>query len=99
VKLDPTIGTEIKKTRPAVIVSNDSMNRYGARVVVVPITSNIESLFPGEAILEIKGKACRAICDQMRSIDKARLGGKLGVLSARELDELDRALRITLALS
>ena len=49
VALDPAIGTEIQKTRPAVIVSNDSCNRYGTRVVVLPITSNVTSLYPGEA--------------------------------------------------
>ena len=48
VALDPTIGTEIKKTRPAVIVSNDSCNTHGRRVVVLPITSNVDSLFHGD---------------------------------------------------
>ena len=48
VALDPAIGTEIQNTRPAVIVSNDSCNRYGTRVVVLPITSNVTSLYPGE---------------------------------------------------
>jgi mRNA-degrading endonuclease toxin of MazEF toxin-antitoxin module len=46
VTLDPVVGTEIRKTRPAVIVSNDSCNRYGTRVVVLPITSNVASLYP-----------------------------------------------------
>ena len=98
VKLDPTIGSEIKKTRPAIVVSNDSLNRYGARVVVVPLTSNVDKLFPGEALVAVKGKPCRALCDQTRSIDQARLGAKLGVISARELAEIDQALRITLGL-
>jgi len=47
VNLDPVVGTEIRKTRPAVVVSNDSCNRYGARVVVLPVTSNVDSLYPG----------------------------------------------------
>jgi hypothetical protein len=52
VNLDPVVGTEIRKTRPAVIVSNDSCNRYGTRVVVLLITSNVTSLYPG-------GRQCR----------------------------------------
>ncbi len=55
VGLDPVIGTEIRKTRPAVIVSNDSCNRHGTRVVVLPITSNVSSLFPGEALITSRG--------------------------------------------
>lgn len=53
--LDPTLGTEIKVPRPAVVVSSDSCNTYGARVVVLPLTSNVSSLYPGEALLKIGG--------------------------------------------
>lgn len=60
VNLDPVVGTEIRKTRPAVVVSNDSCNRYGTRIVVLPITSNVDSLYPGEAKVEVKGLAARS---------------------------------------
>lgn len=60
VNLDPVVGTEIRKTRPAVIVSNDSCNRYGTRAVVLPITGNVDSLYPGEAAVDVKGKPGRA---------------------------------------
>ncbi|HSF04100.1 MAG TPA: type II toxin-antitoxin system PemK/MazF family toxin, partial [Solirubrobacterales bacterium] len=70
VALDPVVGTEIRKTRPAVIVSNDSCNAYGARVVVLPITGNVDSLYPGEARIQLKGKPARALGDQLRSVDK-----------------------------
>jgi mRNA interferase MazF len=63
VNLDPVVGSEIRKTRPAVIVSNDSCNRHGTRVVVLPITSNVDSLYAGEAMVEVKGKAGRALGD------------------------------------
>ena len=98
VNLDPVIGTEISKTRPAVIVSNDSCNRYGTRVVVLPITSNIESLYPGEAMVEVKGTPGRALGDQIRSIDKSRLKARVGRLTAEEMSGVDQALSITLAL-
>lgn len=98
VTLDPVVGTEIRKTRPAVIVSNDSCNRYGTRVVVLPITSNVDSLFPGEALITIKGKQGRALGDQIRSIDKTRLKARVSTLTAVEMARIDEALAITLSL-
>ena len=99
VALDPAIGTEIQKTRPAVIVSNDSCNRYGTRVVVLPITSNVTSLYPGEARITVRSKPGRVLCDQIRSIDKSRLRGRAGALSQDELRDLEDAIRLTLGLS
>ena len=99
VALDPTRGTEIRKTRPAVIVSNDSCNTYGSRVVVLPITSNVSSLYPGEVAIEVEGKPARALGDQIRSIDKSRLRSRLGRLNQEELEAVDDALRVTLALA
>ncbi len=64
VALDPAVGTEIKKTRPAVVVSNDSCNTHGSRIVVLPVTSNVDSLYPGEALIRIKGQPGRALGDQ-----------------------------------
>lgn len=96
--LDPTLGTEIRKTRPAVVVSNDSCNAYGARVVVLPITRNVSSLYPGEAAIELRGKPGRVLGDQVRSIDKSRLRSRLGRLTEDELGAVDEALRVTLGL-
>jgi mRNA interferase MazF len=98
VNLDPVVGTEIRKTRPAVIVSNDSCNRWGTRVVVLPITSNVDSLYPGEAMVEVKGTPGRALGDQIRSIDKSRLKARVGQLTADEMSRVDEALSVTLAL-
>ena len=96
--LDPALGTEIKKTRPAVVVSNDSCNAHGSRVVVVPVTSNVESMYPGEARIRVGGAPARAIGDQIRSIDKRRLMSRVSVLTDSELDAVDEALKITLKL-
>jgi len=96
VALDPAIGTEIRKTRPAVVVSNDSCNRYGSRVVVLPITSHVESLYPGEARIEVGGKPARALGDQIRSLDRSRLRTRIGSLSEDDLRAVDAAVRITL---
>ena len=98
VNLGPVVGTEIRKTRPAVVVSNDSCNRYGTRVVVLAITSNVDSLYPGEAKAELKGKPGRALGDQIRSIDKSRLKARVGRLTADEMSRVDEALAVTLDL-
>jgi len=98
VNVNPVVGTEIRKTRPAVVVSNDSCNRYGARVVVLPITSNVDSLYPGEAMIDVKGRPGRALGDQIRSIDKRRLKGRVSTLTADEMARIDEALAITLGL-
>jgi mRNA interferase MazF len=98
VNLDPVVGTEIRNTRPAVVVSNDSCNRYGTRVVVLPITSNVETLYPGEAPVEVKGKRGRALGDQIRSVDKVRLGARAATLTPAEMAGIDEALAITLGL-
>ena len=98
VALDPVLGTEIQKTRPAVILSNDSCNRYGARVVVVPITSNVTVTYPGDAVLVIRGKASRALGDQLRSVDKARLRSRIARLTKAEIEAVEEAVRITLDL-
>ena len=96
--LDPVLGTEIRKTRPAVIVSNDSCNRYGTRVVVLPITGNVDSLFPGEALITVRGKPGRALGDQIRSIDKSRLKARVGTVTPAEMVRLEEALVVTLGL-
>ena len=98
VTLDPVVGTEIRKTRPAVVVSNDSCNRYGTRVVVMPVTSHVDSLYPGEARVEINGRPGRALGDQIRSIDKSRLKTRAARLTADEMSRIDEALAITLDL-
>jgi mRNA interferase MazF len=93
------MGTEIRKTRPAVVVSNDSANAFGTRVVVLPVTSNVSSLYPGEALVRVAGKPCRVLGDQVRSVDKRRLRGRVGSLSREDLRAVEEALRITLDLA
>ena len=99
VTLDPTFRSEIRKTRPAVVISNDSCNAHGARVVVLPITSNVTSLYPGEARIHVHGRPARMLGDQIRSIDKARLRARIGSVSPAELHEVEAAVLITLGFS
>jgi len=98
VSLDPVLGSDIQKTRPAVIVSNDAMNRFSRRVVVLPLTSNVDRCYPGEALVSVKGKQARALGDQLRSIDKARLRNRVDTLSQEQMRHVDTALAVTLAL-
>jgi len=80
VNLDPTIGTEIRKTRPCVIVSPDEMNRHIATVIVAPMTAKSRA-YPTRAPCRFQGKDGQIVLDQLRTIDKARLARRLGQLN------------------
>ena len=98
VALDPGVGTEIGKTRPAVVLSNDSCNVHGSRVVVLPVTTNVDSLYPGEARIQVRGRPARALGDQIRSVDRRRLRSRVSVLPAASMADVEEAVRITLGL-
>lgn len=98
VEFDPAVGSEIQKTRPAVIVSNDAANRNLSRVVVVPVSSNIERQYPGEALVAINGQKSKAMADQIMAADKARLKTRLGALSKDDLLLVEDAIKVHLGL-
>ncbi|MDN5923604.1 MAG: type II toxin-antitoxin system PemK/MazF family toxin [Xanthomonadales bacterium] len=98
VEFDPSVGSEIRKTRPAVIVSNDAANRHLARVVVVPVTSNTERQYPGEAVVTVGGQSSKAMADQIMAADKSRLKSRLGKLTKADLLAVEDAIKIHLAL-
>lgn len=90
VNLDPTIGSEIRKTRPAVIVSPDELNAHLNTVVVVPLTSGRP--YPFRIPTKIEGKPGVAAVDQVRTIDKQRLVKRIRTLTSRELNPILDAL-------
>jgi mRNA interferase MazF len=99
VEFDPSVGSEIKKTRPAVIVSNDAANRNLGRVVVVPLTSNTGRQYPGEAVVLVDGQSSKAMADQIMAADKARLKTRLGKVSKKDMLEVEDAIRVHLGMN
>jgi mRNA interferase MazF len=93
VEFDPSVGSEIHKTRPAVIVSNDKANRFLARVVVIPLTSNVSRIYPGETVVTVNSNKNKAMTDQIMSADKSRLKNKIAELSDSDMVSLEMAMK------
>ena len=103
VNFDPTIGSEIKKTRPALIIQNDIANQHSPIIIVAAITSQFdEPLYPTEVLIKASEAGLKhdsvALLNQIRSIDKQRLSKKLGSLSLEKMQQVNRAISISLGL-
>lgn len=99
VEFDPAIGSEIAKRRPAIIVSNDSANRNLSRVVVIPLTSNIAKVYPGEALVKLGNQTSKAMTDQIMAADKSRLKDQLGTVSRADMELVEDAMRVHLGMA
>jgi len=98
VNLDSTFGSEAKKTRPGVIISNNSQNRIGQRVIIAPLTSVVHKVYPFEVLIDLQGKKSKVMLDQIRTVDCKYLGLRLGKLNLKEVEKLDIILKRVLEL-
>jgi mRNA interferase MazF len=101
--LDPVMGREIAKTRPVVVVSNDTNNEFSGTVTILPLTlKNPQTVYPFEAFLS-KGNAnlpkdSKVKADQIRTLDKGRMVKRIGILNQKDLDAIDKAMKSHLSL-
>ena len=97
INLDPTVGSEIKKTRPFLVISPDEMNRHIRTVIIAPMTSSSKD-YPTRVSCRFKKKKGQIVLDQIRTVDKARLVKKLGAIDDNAQLEIISVLQKLFAL-
>lgn len=98
INFDPSVGGEIRKKRPAVIISNNAANQFLNRVQVVPLTGSVGKLYPSETYVSLRGKKAKAMTDQLTTVRKKRLINQAGTVSKTEMEGIERAIIIQLDL-
>ena len=98
VNFEPSVGGEIRKKRPAVIISNDAANKYLNRVQVIPLTSKVEHIYPSEALVGGDNQRNKAMADQLTTVSKQRLSDRMGRLTPEDMRKVEYAVKVQLGL-
>ena len=98
VNFDPSLGSEIQKVRPAVVISNNISNKYLDRFQVIPITSQIDKIYPGEALINLGKKQGKVMANQMTTVSILRMDKKLITVSKRDLLVVEQAVKLQIGL-
>jgi mRNA interferase MazF len=98
VSFGPSVGGEVQKTRPAVIVSNNAANAVLNRVVVVPLTSRTGKVYPSEALVQVEGREAKAMANQITTAARERLQNRMGVLSSSDVKAIEAAILLHLGI-
>jgi mRNA interferase MazF len=98
INFDPSIGQEVSKKRPAVIVSNDLSNRYLKRYQVVPLSSKTDKLYPSETLINLGDSASKVMADQLTTVSELRFLERIGQVNKTEMEQIERIIRLQLDL-
>jgi mRNA interferase MazF len=98
IDFEHSVGGEIQKNRPAVIISNDYANQYSNRVQVIPLTSKIEKCYPCEAYVLVGDHKSKAMADQIMTVSKSRLKSIITIISDKDMRSIERVIKVQLSL-
>lgn len=98
VSFEPSVGGEMRKKRPAVIIGNNAANKYLNRVQVVPLTSRVGRVYPRKALVLLGDRQSKAMADQLTTVSKQRLGNRAGRLTNADMRKMEHVVKVQLGL-